>query len=270
MQSVALRQFLASVHRRHPGLTGKAIYALAPDHSSYRREALALLEVVPDARRMLDVGCGDGHLLVELARVFPQAALCGLDLVEEEVEAARTRVPLADVRVGTIDALPFADASFDAVVSHLVLMLLGPLDVELAEHARVLRSGGVLLACIDAPPNPSDAVRTLIASAVTASGRQNSTVFSAGADARLYDEGQLRELLGAHGFDLLSIERFALQQQSPDAEVAWDVVAGMYSMVDASDAERDAARRSVLAAFGGLNRPFSLPMQLIVARKRAA
>ncbi len=64
--------------------------------------------------RLLDAGCGAG-LLALLAR-FRGAQVTALD-ASPMVAIARQRLPAADVREGDLEAMPFADASFDAVTA---------------------------------------------------------------------------------------------------------------------------------------------------------
>jgi SAM-dependent methyltransferase len=68
---------------------------------------------VSQAMRVLDVGCGSGVFCALAAERGAQVA--GLDAAEPLVAIARQRVPHADLRAGEIEALPFADGSFDLV-----------------------------------------------------------------------------------------------------------------------------------------------------------
>lgn len=82
--------------------------------------------------------------------------MVGIDLSERELARARTRPELADadLRLGRAQRLPFAEDSFDAVVSHMALMLVSEVDQVVAEAARVLRPGGrfaVVVGARDAP-----------------------------------------------------------------------------------------------------------------------
>ena len=65
--------------------------------------------------RLLDVGCGSGHAL-QLAHKRG-ATLSGFDASDEMLRVARTRLPEADLRQGDLEALPYADDSFDAVTA---------------------------------------------------------------------------------------------------------------------------------------------------------
>ena len=72
------------------------------------------------------------------------AEVVALDVSERMVELARGRG--VDARVGDVQALPFADASFDTVVAAWMLYHVPDLDRGLAEIARVLAPGGQLVA----------------------------------------------------------------------------------------------------------------------------
>jgi ubiquinone/menaquinone biosynthesis C-methylase UbiE len=97
---------------------------------------------------ILDVGCGTGEITARLADFYPQAALVGVDLIEEHLDQARARCAKHDGRVtfraADAFALPFADASFDLVVCRHVLQAVPRPQAAMAEMVRVLRPGGRL------------------------------------------------------------------------------------------------------------------------------
>ena len=66
---------------------------------------------------VLDVGCGGGWWLAQLARAgVPAQRLHGVDLIAERVERVRSSVPGARVEVADAAALPFGDARFGVVL----------------------------------------------------------------------------------------------------------------------------------------------------------
>jgi ubiquinone/menaquinone biosynthesis C-methylase UbiE len=91
---------------------------------------------------VLEVGCGTGLLLDRIQR-FARSAK-GVDLSPGMLERARARG--LDVEVGSATDLPFPDASFDVACSFKVLPHVREIRRALAEMARVLRPGGVLVA----------------------------------------------------------------------------------------------------------------------------
>ncbi len=92
------------------------------------------------ARRVLDVGCGDG----QLSRVAASggAAVVGVDPTARQIEVAVERAGGPRYARAAAESLPFADASFDAVVACLVFEHIDPFDVAISEIARVLEPGG--------------------------------------------------------------------------------------------------------------------------------
>ena len=112
-----------------------------------RERALALVSsAAPAARRVLDVGAGTGALLAALAAARPGLAATAVDLAPGMCAAARAAAPGARVAAADAEALPFADGSFDLVVSTSTLQWLPRLGPALAEVRRVLAPGGV--ACL--------------------------------------------------------------------------------------------------------------------------
>ncbi|MDQ3811676.1 MAG: class I SAM-dependent methyltransferase, partial [Chloroflexota bacterium] len=111
-----------------------------------RQVALAVLERALAGRRglrLLDAGCGTGGTTVELGR-FGQVV--GIDLVWEALLPARAR-GLPRLTRGSVEQLPFADATFDVATSFEVIyhLAVGSDAQALRELRRVLKPGGLLL-----------------------------------------------------------------------------------------------------------------------------
>ena len=96
---------------------------------------------------VLDVGCGPGSLTLALAERFGASNVAGIDTSEAFVGAARQRVPGADIRRASAEALPFADHTFQAALSQLVLSFVAVPARMAREMARVVAAGGVVAAC---------------------------------------------------------------------------------------------------------------------------
>jgi ubiquinone/menaquinone biosynthesis C-methylase UbiE len=106
------------------------------------RATLRRLEARP-GERVLDVGCGTGTLLAAVARAVPGATGVGLDLSTRMLAVARRKLSPAVVLVaGAAERLPFADASFTAVVSTSALHYFREPVTALREMNRVLAPGG--------------------------------------------------------------------------------------------------------------------------------
>src|SRR5574341_1703837 len=99
--------------------------------------------------QVLEIGGGSGAMAAELLQQFPGIRLTVTDYDERMVETARRRlVDFGDrVHVQQADAtgLPFDEASFDTVVSFIMLHHVIDWEAAIAEAIRVLRPGGRLV-----------------------------------------------------------------------------------------------------------------------------
>jgi SAM-dependent methyltransferase len=136
-------RYIASYHRAHPGVTERAL-----DHARHPRIGTAyewLAQCVPrPAGDVLDVACGS----CPLHPLLHARSYRGIDTSEAELAAARA-AGRGPVLLGSATALPVADASVDAVVMSMALMLV-PERQALREIARVLRPGGILVGMVPA------------------------------------------------------------------------------------------------------------------------
>jgi len=104
---------------------------------------------VRSGQRVLDVACGTGVLARALAeRVGHGGAVVGLDINEGMLAVARRKGPRVEWREGAAEALPFAEAAFDAVVSQFGLMFFHDRAAAIREMLRVLRPGGRLAVAV--------------------------------------------------------------------------------------------------------------------------
>jgi ubiquinone/menaquinone biosynthesis C-methylase UbiE len=110
---------------------------------SPRKTAMRMALKKADA--VLEIGCGPGYFSADIAVAVPDGSLTLFDLQPEMLALAEQRLTsFANVRYvqGDAMALPFADATFDAV---LIVFMLGEVpDAErcLAEVVRVVKHGG--------------------------------------------------------------------------------------------------------------------------------
>jgi len=115
-------------------------------HQGYHAllDELELTAVEPLVRGsdVLEVGCGTGLILEKLATLAKRAE--GVDLSPGMLALAKKRG--LNVREGSATELPFADASFDAVLSFKVLAHVPDIERALSEMARVCRPGGHVIA----------------------------------------------------------------------------------------------------------------------------
>ncbi len=108
---------------------------------------------------VLEIGAGSGSVAQQLLSNAPEIAWTAIDIDPRMTQAAATRLSeFAGASVETADAtaMPFPDASFDSVVSCLMLHHIIDWERAVAEVARVLRPGGTVVGY--------DLVRTPLAS----------------------------------------------------------------------------------------------------------
>ena len=92
--------------------------------------------------RVLDVATGPGYVAAQASE--RGAFAIGVDVAEAMVALARRSHPGIDFRTADVHALPFEDASFDAVVGNFVILHLGLPERAVSEFVRVLAPGGRL------------------------------------------------------------------------------------------------------------------------------
>lgn len=112
-----------------------------------RQVGTHLLVQIPDDVRVshwVDVGCGTGYFSRALARRFPQATGCALDIAEGMLCHARPLGGATYFIGGDAEALPFATGSQSLIFSSLALQWCADFSQVLAEARRVLVPGGVL------------------------------------------------------------------------------------------------------------------------------
>jgi SAM-dependent methyltransferase len=111
-----------------------------------------LLPHLRDGVDILDGGCGPGSITRSVALRFPNARVVGVDFAESQLACAREQAQAAGIanvefRTASAYVLPFADASFDVVLSHALLEHLAEPQRAVAEFHRVLRPGGIVGVC---------------------------------------------------------------------------------------------------------------------------
>ncbi len=104
--------------------------------------------------RILDAGCGTGRVAIELAR--RGIDIVGVDLDEVMLEQARKKAPQLDWRLGDLSSISL-DGSFDAIVlagNVMIYVTAGTEAATLANMARHLKPGGLLVAAFELTPQP--------------------------------------------------------------------------------------------------------------------
>lgn len=135
----------------HAWLTGlyDPVMRTTMREATFKSRLIAQADIHP-GHHVLDVGCGTATLTMAIKQAEPRAKVVGLDGDPEVLRCAARKAADADVVItldeGFSDQLPYADASFDRVLTSLLLHHLdrGSKRRTLAEFHRVIRPGGQL------------------------------------------------------------------------------------------------------------------------------
>jgi arsenite methyltransferase len=147
------------------------LLARVPDQAASSFAGVAnpfVLGMLAPGERVLDIGSGAGtDSLVAAQMVGAEGHVTGIDMTPEMLAKARAaagELGAANVEFveGEVESLPFADASFDVVISNGVIDLVPDKDAVFSEIHRVLRPGGRLQVADVTIQNP-----------VSAEGRRN-------------------------------------------------------------------------------------------------
>jgi SAM-dependent methyltransferase len=103
-----------------------------------------------DGERILDAGCGTGNLAFAIAARAPAATVNGVDLSPAYINHARASNSNKNIEFSVADvcALPFPDASFDSVLSLLLLHFVPKTAEAITELRRVARPGATVAATV--------------------------------------------------------------------------------------------------------------------------
>jgi len=127
------------------------------------RRAVVDEAALPAGGRLLDLASGTGDIALEALRRDPDLRVIAADFSLEMMRVGRRRPDGGRVAWCAADALalPFADASFDAVTSGYLLRNVADRGRAFREQARVVRPGGRVV-CLDTSPPPPSPLRPLV------------------------------------------------------------------------------------------------------------
>lgn len=180
---------------------GSGNYAAVADRISEVGETVVERAGVEPGMDVLDVACGTGNATIPAAKAG--ARVTGLDFAPRLLEIARERSADAMVEIdfveGDAQEMPFADASFDRVVSTFGHMFAPDHERTAAEMKRVLRPGGAIAVACWSPAGSIGRMFKVTAELVPPP--------PGGTPPLLWGtEDHVRELLGDADFDRREIE----------------------------------------------------------------
>ena len=224
--------------------------------------------------RVLDVATGPGWVAARAAE--RGASVVGIDVAQAMIARARDAHPSVEFRRADAQELPFADASFDAVVGNLAVMHFSRPERAIAEFARVLRPGGGLALTAWARPSEHRLAGVFL-DAIAEARAMPPPDLPPGPDFfRFSDDDAFAAALREPGLASPEVTDITFVQRFAGADELWDGMLGATVRVSALVTRQPAdVRRRIRAAFDrlvegyrrgdGLEVPIA--MKLAAARK---
>jgi ubiquinone/menaquinone biosynthesis C-methylase UbiE len=196
-------------------VSGDAYDRFMGRYSQRLAPAFADFAGVEAGQRVVDVGCGTGVLTEELARRVGADHVAGAD-PSPMLQAARERVPGADLRQASAEQLPWPEDSFDAALAQLVVHFMDDPAKGASEMARVTRAGGPVAACTwDFAGGGMELLRTFWQSVRALDPEAESETSPFG------DRGQLDALWRESGLRDVETEALDVSSEYEDFEELW-------------------------------------------------
>jgi len=226
---------------------------LAPTYQDFFSPVTALAispllnaaQVRPDAT-LLDVATGPGSLALEATKL---GMICtGVDLSPGMIQLAEKSNPGIAFRVADVEHLPFADASFDAVVCNFGLGHFPYPGASVAECVRVLKPGGRIALSWWADPS-KQRIQGLFREAITEIGAAPPADVPQGhAIYRFANTHEFRNLLEGANLTDVGIEDHQTTYLIPDIDTLWKGGLGSFALTAAAIAQQDAATQAAIRA----------------------
>ena len=214
--------------------------------------------------RVLDVATGPGYVAAKAAE--RGAVTTGLDNSEAMLSLARRHHPAIEFRRGNVEALPFPDGSFDAVVGNFILL-------HLAEFLRVLAPVGRLALTVWDVPENARLLGVLVDAVAAADAKTPEEIPVGPPIFRFADEREFDRLLRSQGFDGIQVRTIAFSYSSPSPDDLWRGLLGGTVRTSALILRQsEAVQRNIRAAFDRIVQQYQVDdrLEIPVSVKLAA
>ena len=170
--------------------------------------------------RLLDVATGPGYVAARAAERGAQPV--GVDFSETMLAHARARVAGVDFVQGDATALPFEDASFDAVVAAFLLLHVGMPELAVAEATRVLKPGGRAVFSVWDVPSRGRWIGVFFEAFMAAGAHPPAEVPAGPNFFGLADEAEFTALLDGAGLVGVEVGTVEFGLHLDDRDELWD------------------------------------------------
>jgi ubiquinone/menaquinone biosynthesis C-methylase UbiE len=171
-----------------------------------------LLSVCSDFATLLDVGAGTAQIPIELCGRHPNARVVAIDMAAHMLDIGRRNVAAAglteriDLQLCDAKKMPFADRSFDGVISNSIVHHIPAPFAVFAEMARVVKPGGVLFVRDLLRPIDEAALAWFVKSYAGDATAHQQKMFADSLHAALTLE-EVRGMVTRLGFDAATVEQ---------------------------------------------------------------
>ena len=174
--------------------------------------------------RTLDLATGPGYVAARAAG--RGASVVGVDVAGAMIALARRLHPELDFRQADAHALPFGDASFDAVVGNFLILHLGRPEQAMAEFVRVLRPGGRLALTAWDLPERARFLGVFLDAVAEARAAPPEDLPTGPDFFRFSVDEEFDALMREHGLEDRSVTRTAFSLRVASADELWDGLLG--------------------------------------------
>ena len=175
-----------------------------------------------EGTRVLDVACGPGYAAGYAAAHGARAV--GLDFAPAMVTEARENYPQVEFHEGDAQALPFDDASFDAVICNFGLLHIAEPERALAEAYRVLAPGGRYAFTVWCAPTKGPSYFSLLFGTIQAHADMTVPMPPAPPLFRFSDQDECRRALTAAGFIDSDVTEFPVMWRPASGDMVLEFV----------------------------------------------
>jgi SAM-dependent methyltransferase len=201
--------------------------------------------------RVLDVATGPGWVAAHAAE--RGASVVGIDVADAMIARARNAHPGLEFRRADAHELPFADASFDAVVGNLAVMHLSRPERAMAEFARVLRPGGRVALTAWADPSQHRLAGVFLDAVAEARATPPADLPPGPDFFRFSDEEAFAAVLRRQGLARPAVSSIGFGLRFASADELWDGMLGATVRVSALITRQPQdVRQRIRAAFDRL------------------
>ena len=238
-------RFRAFERQRHDSLATTYHDFFTPVTALAVRPLLDAARVQPGAH-LLDVATGPGSLAAEANRFGIRCT--GVDLSPGMIELAKNAHPGIEFHVADVEHMPFAEASFDAVVCNFGLGHFPYPEASVAECVRTLKAGGrIALSWWD--DLSKQRIQGLFREAIAEIGAATPPDAPKGYSVlRFAATNEFRRLLEGTGLTDVRVEDHQTTYLIPDADTLWRGGLGSFAVAGSAIVHQDAATQAAIRA----------------------